>query len=381
MNVPHPVSIALTGASGFFGWHLRSHLRAKFPEISVRIVGHAELASVAILCDALTGVDAVVHLAGANRGADDEVYWTNRELANRVIGALTALGESPALVYANTVQADSDSSYGRSKREAGNALTQWGRRADAAVADIRFPNLYGEGGRPGYNSAVATFSHDLAEGRTSVVNADGHVELLHIQDACALIMQLLEDKWRGSKRVEGKRVAVPEVYSRLHRLHRSYRCADVPELRDRLDRRLFSALRTAMFPAHYPMRLIDHRDPRGLFGEAARASGHTQISFSTTVPGCTRGEHFHLEKMERFVVVSGQAVVEIRRLFSDDVHSFAVSGEAPVALDMPAMHAHNITNVGTSELVTLFWTNDHFDANAPDTYPEPVWAQPCEANA
>jgi UDP-2-acetamido-2,6-beta-L-arabino-hexul-4-ose reductase len=160
----------------------------------------------------------------------------------------------------------------------------------------------------------------------------------------------------------------------LQRLQSGYSAAQIPALVDRMDLRLFNQLRTAMFPEHFPFSLDEHRDPRGMFVELARGSGQTQTSFGTTAPGHTPGEHFQHEKIERFVVVSGSAVIKLRRLFSDEVITIAVSGDQPVAVDMPPLYAHSITNVGDDELLTVFWTNDHFSSVAPDTYPEQVEA-------
>lgn len=376
-----PGTIAITGAGGFFGWHLRARLRALDSEAEVRVIGRPELADRDLLCTALSGVDVVVHLAGANRGDDAEVHATNVMLAQRLVDALTAVGEAPYLVNANTIHAKADTSYGRSKREAGLLLSAWGRRAGSRVSDLRFPNLFGEGGRPDYNSAVATFCHDLATGRDSKVNPQGRTELLHVQDACALVLGAIREAADGTRRIEGRHLTIADVYSRLARLHAGYSGAVLPEVTDRLDLRLFNSLRTAMFPTRYPLPLESHRDWRGSFAELARGSGDTQASFAITAAGHTRGEHFHLDKVERFVVVAGTGRIKLRKLFSSEVHVFEVSGEVPVAVDMPTLYAHSLTNTGSSDLLTVIWANDHFDANNPDTYPERVESMPVGASA
>ena len=136
---------------------------------------------------------------------------------------------------------------------------------------------------------------------------------------------------------------------------------------------LFNTYRAALFPAHYPIALTAHSDDRGRLVETVRAhGGQGQTFVSTTRPGITRGEHFHLGKVERFVVLSGQARISLRRVFHEDVVSFDVSGDAPAVVDMPTMWVHNITNTGDTEVTTLFWTHSLFDADNPDTYWEPV---------
>lgn len=365
-------SVAITGSDGFLGWHLRCRLRALLPDLDVHPLGRDEFVDDESLERSLEGVDAVVHLAGANRGSDDDVYSTNTGLADRLALALAESSSKPHVVYANTIHAEQDTAYGRSKLEAAQILSTWGKEAGAVVTDLRLPNLFGECGKPNYNSAVATFCHELAAGSSSQVNPEGRTELLHAQEASATIIEELQTPTGGSHRVEGRKDSIPEVYRRLQRLARDYGGAFMPSLSDRFDLLLFNALRTAMFPAAYPLPLDDHRDSRGNFVEIARGHGQTQTSFSTTAPGISRGEHYHLEKIERFVVLHGTADIELRRLFSDEVVTIAVTGDQPVAVDMPPLHVHNIRNTGTDDLLTTFWANDHFDVASPDTYPELV---------
>lgn len=365
-------SIAITGGGGFFGWHLRARIHAHSPQSDVRVIDRTALADEPALTELLAGVDAVVHLAGVNRGSDGEVEAGNINLAERLIAALGRSGSSPVIVYANTTHHERETAYGRSKREVASLLKRWATDNGAALTDLVLPNLFGECGRPDYNSAVATFCRDLAEGRTSKVNADGVTELLHVQDACATVMSAIDGSQPGRQRLAGEEIAIPDLYGRLKRLRDMYRDAALPDLQDRLDLHLFNALRTAMFPAYYPMPLTAHTDQRGSFVELARGHGQTQGSFSTTAPGVTRGEHYHFDKIERFVVIRGRATIKLRRLFDAAVVTYEVDGDRPVVVDMPPLFAHNITNVGDDELLTVFWANDHFDPAVPDTFPEPV---------
>lgn len=171
----------------------------------------------------------------------------------------------------------------------------------------------------------------------------------------------------------GWRLSVSEALSTLERLARPYLCdGSFPEMRDRFETRLFNLFLDHLHPAKCPRSLVTHTDPRGTFFETVRAGSRGQASVSTTGPGVTRGDHFHFDRVERFVVASGQAVIRIRRLFTTRTHEFAVSGRTPAAVDIPTLHTHNITNTGDGELVTMFWGNDHFDPDRPDTVPLPV---------
>ena len=146
----------------------------------------------------------------------------------------------------------------------------------------------------------------------------------------------------------------------------------VPVVHDELELRLFNTIRSQMWPKFYPMKLTKHSDQRGAFFEVVRAWGQGQTSISTTAPGVVRGEHFHFDKVERFAVISGSATIRVRRIFTDELCEFSVSGDEPCFIDMPPLCTHDITNTGTTQLITLFWSHDHFDPKRSDTYPLPV---------
>lgn len=370
---------AITGGYGFLAWHLRCRLKADEPDAEIRLLGRGALEDTPALGDQLAGCDAVFHLAAVN-SHDATAASANVELAGALVGGLDRLGGRTHVVYSNTAHAEGDSPYGRSKREAAGVLRRWADRASASVADVLLPNLFGEGARPYYNSAVATFCDAVAHGRTCDVNRAGRTELLHAQDAAGALLRHARSPTSVWERIEGEPLGVGDIYDRIAGFHQTYlETQTVPHLATRLDLRLFNQLRVAMFPAAYPVSLICHSDQRGAFFEAARGTGDTQTSFSTTHPGVTRGEHWHADKIERFMVLRGHATIEIRRLFDDIIEEFQVSGDHPAFVDMPTLHAHNITNTGDDELLTMFWANDHFRPEAPDTWPETVRRQPTAA--
>lgn len=363
---------AITGGFGFLGWHLRCRLKAEQPSAEVRVLGRGSLDDPVALADKLAGCDAVFHLAAVN-SHEETAASANVDLAEALVNGLDRLGGRRHVVFANTVHAEGDSPYGRSKRQAAEVLRRWAARANGSVSDALLPNLFGENAMPNYNSAVATFCDAIAHGRACQVNRAGRTELLHAQDAAGALLDHARSPTSTTVRITGESVGVGDTYDRLARFHQTYRGSQtIPQLPTRLDLRLFNQLRVAMYPAAYPVEVTCHGDARGVFFEAARGSGETQTSFSTTRPGVTRGEHWHADKIERFMVLRGQATIEIRRLFDDVVEEFKVSGDRPAFVDMPTLHAHNITNTGDDELLTMFWANDHFRPDAPDTWPEAV---------
>lgn len=367
--------IGITGGYGFLGWHLRCRLRALRPEARVILAGRDDFGSPDDLDRFVSSCDQIIHLAGANRGSETEVQGTNVGVATKLVEALKRVGATPALVFGNSIQCDGDSLYGRSKREASQILGRWSSDRGTRYCDVVLPNLFGEQGRPFYNSVVATFCHQLVHGEKVKVNPSGLAPFLHAQDASRILIDCMNPEANGRIDVAGVTVTVPELYDRLKSLHAAYQGQTFPKLDTRLDLQLFNTLRSFRFPDLYPIPLKAHSDVRGTFVELGRGHGEIQVSFSTTGPSVTRGNHFHLEKIERFVVLAGVAVIRVRRLFDTQVHSFRVGGDEPVAVDMPTMHSHNISNAGPGEMLTVFWANDHFDPGSPDTYPELVRAE------
>ncbi|OKI45257.1 capsular biosynthesis protein [Micromonospora sp. CB01531] len=363
--------LAVTGAGGFLGWHVRVLLHALgWPEPVV--LTSAELADPAAVADRVSGLDRVLHLAGVNRADDPaEVAAGNVRLATRLAEGMRAAPVPPGgVTFANSVQAGNGTPYGDGKAAAADILAGTGLPFD----DVRLPNLYGEHGRPRYNSVVATFCQLLAEGGRPDVQQDRQLDLVHVTDAAArLIGAPAAGSWDPA--LPALRIGVRELAGRLTETANAYRTGDIPLLPDRHDVRLFNTYRSHCFPAHYPMPLTRRADARGELVETVRAhSGAGQTFCSTTNPGVTRGEHFHLAKIERFVVLRGTADISLRRVGEDEVVRFPVSGDEPVLVDMPTMWAHKLVNTGTDELVTLFWTNELFDPQRPDTWPEPVEA-------
>ncbi len=361
------MKVVLTGSGGFLGWHTRVRLRALTDHDVVAVTrdNWADLVGLA------HGADAVIHVAGVNRATPAEVEHGNIALAEAVAEAVAKAGSSPRVVYANTIHAGNPNAYGAGKAAAADILEANAQATGGQFVDVRLPNLFGEHGQPAYNSFVATFVDAVVRGEQPQIN-DREVSLLHVQRAAqALIDSLTTTEQQVAP--AGTESSVQEVYDRLLSFHETYRTGDIPVLETAMDVDLFNTLRSSLFPERYPIDLTAHEDDRGRLVETVRAHGGQGETFvSTTVPGVTRGDHFHLRKVERFVVLSGQARISLRRVFADDVLSFDVTGDTPTVIDMPTMWVHNITNTGTTELTTLFWTNSLFDPDAPDTYREKV---------
>lgn len=365
--------IGITGAAGFLGWHLAQRFALEGHD--VWSATRTTFANPAALQRFVAKSDAIVHAAGINR-ADDEIEISegNPALASQLVAAMQAAGVAVPVVYTNSTQSEHDNLYGNAKQAASDILA--GHQAEASVPfiDLVLPHLFGEFGRPNYNSVVSTFAHALATGVEPNVHRDGQLELLHAQDLAAQILDLLSEPVTARVRADGRACSVGEVWDTLQaQAHRYMNDSTIPGTADTFELQLFNTLRSQLYSAdYYPIHLTLHSDDRGSFSEMVRADGLGQTSISTSRPGITRGDHYHLDKIERFVVIRGTADIRVRQLGTDVIKTFAVRGDAPVVIDMPTLCTHNITNTGDDELVTLFWAADHFDPANPDTYIQPV---------
>lgn len=361
-------AVAITGAHGFLGWHTACRMLATRGVDPIRF-GRDEVDSPERLAERLDGVDTVIHIAGVNRAdSDDAVEQGNIKLAQALADGV---GDRPLhIVYANSMQADLDNAYGRGKARAAEILGA----LPGTLANVLLPNLFGEHGRPSYNSFVATFVHEVAAGRQPTVVGDRAIPLLHAQDAADALIRATDNRADIEMRCTGEPRGISEVLELLNQFHGLYAVrGEIPDISTPFRRDLFNTYRAALFPDGYPIFPQVHADSRGELVETVRSHGGTgQAYASVTRPGQTRGEHYHLHKFERFMVIRGEAEVGLRRLYSNEVLRFRVSGTRPGFIDMPTMWVHNIRNVGDDDVITVFWSDQLLDPDKPDQYPMKV---------
>lgn len=370
--------IVVTGAEGLLGWHaaVRLHARncaARFrgdtSPVDLVLVDRATFNDPDRLAGALSGADAVLHFAGVNRASPDDLETMNPAIAESLVAGCHAAGSKPHIVYANTIHALSDTPYGRSKARAGEVLSSTGN----PYTDLVLAHVFGEGARPRYNNVTATLIEALHNGVFPEINPDGAVRLVHAGAAAEAAIGAVLDGRTGRIEPEPTPITVPVLWQKLLDFHGRYSAGVYPDLSDPFDLALFNCYRAATYPGGWPRPLRLNTDARGTLFEAAKsAGGGGQTFLSWTQPGVTRGDHFHLAKVERFLVVDGEAIIRIRRVLGPGVWEYRVSGEAPAPVDMPTLHTHSIENVGKRPLLTLFWTHEIFDPSAPDTYADPV---------
>lgn len=371
------IKVGITGQSGFIGTHFNNYLSLNKSEVELIQFQdnffdyNDKLAAFVEQCD------AIVHLAAVNRHDDERtIYNTNIELVCKLISAMESTDSKPHVLFSSSTQEERNNVFGRSKLEGRRLLAGWADRSGGKFTGMIIPNVFGPFGRPFYNSVVATFSYQLTHNDQPKVEVDAHLKLIYIGDLVKTIMFLIQNNVYENefKIVPTDEVKVTEILALLQSFKVLYfEKGIVPNLTDPFERNLFNTFVCYIdHNQYYPFRLKLNTDDRGTFVETVKLKSGGQVSFSTTRPGITRGNHFHTRKAERFAVIKGKARIELRRIGTDKVIGFELDGSEPSYVDMPVWYTHNITNIGNEDLYTIFWISELYDPNDPDTYFEQV---------
>ena len=371
------LKIGITGQEGFIGKHLY-HFLGLYPEEFDRIdFERSFFESDSELQNFVSKCDVIVHLAAMNRHDDGNViYETNLALVNKLINALKVTESKPHIFFSSSSQEERDNLYGKSKKEGRMLFAKWATEVGGQFTGMVIPNVFGPFGSPNYNSFIATFCHQLTHNESPRIDADGEVKLIYVGNLVNII------KSEIISRIGNDLLVIPhsdvrkvsDILSLLQNYKENYLTNGViPELKNDFELNLFNTFRSYIdVGTHFPIRVTKHVDPRGAFVEIIRLGVGGQVSFSTTVPGITRGNHFHTRKIERFAVIKGKALIQLRKIGTNKVFDFYLDGNEPAYVDMPIWYTHNIKNIGDEELYTNFWINEFFDPNDPDTYLETV---------
>lgn len=369
--------IGITGQNGFVGLHLYNTL-GLFPEEFERVAFQKEFFDTELLLDSfVSSCDVIIHLAALNRHESEQViYDTNVGLVDKLVGALQRTKSKAHVMISSSTQEERDNLYGKSKREGREMLVSWALESGGLVTGLIIPNVFGAFGKPFYNSFIATFCYQLTHDEQPSIANDGTVGLIYVQELVDLILQQIrigkgEANFRINPTAERK---VSEVLDLLNIYKEKYLLqGEIPFINDSFEHNLFNTYRSYIDNKNYfPVKFTQHTDPRGAFVEVVRLGIGGQCSFSTTVPGITRGNHYHTRKIERFAVIKGKALIQLRKIGTDEVLDFYLNGTAPAYVDMPIWYTHNIKNIGEEELYTIFWINEPFNPADADTYFEAV---------
>ncbi len=371
------LKIGITGQTGFIGTHLFNTL-GLFPDKYTRIpFDDAFFQNEKQLNSFVKQCDVIVHLAAMNRHNDSEViYNTNIGLVKQLIAACELTNPKPHIFFSSSTQEERDNLYGKSKKEGRQLLEQWAERNNTSFTGLIIPNVFGPFGHPYYNSVVATFCHQLTHNETPKIDVDGEIKIIYVGELVSEIINQFT-VCQSSTTIHVPHTSTIKVSDLLNKLTtikiNYFERGEIPSLKSDFDRNLFITFLCYIdHKSFFPFMLKKNTDNRGSFVETVKLNSGGQISFSTTVADITRGNHFHTRKAERFAVIKGKALIELRKIGSDEVLSFELNGDNPSFVDMPIWYTHNIKNIGTEELYTIFWINEFFDTNDPDTFFETV---------
>ena len=366
--------ILITGGRGFLGRNLAAHLHER-KDCETTIFDHEDSAE--DLKGWLLEADVIFHLAGVNRPQNPNEFETgNAGLTEHVCQFLRENRRTPKIVFSSTIQAELDNPYGASKAKAENALRKFAAETGACVQIYRLKNLFGKWCRPNYNSVTATFCHNIANDLPITVSDPVHeVELSYIDDVVMAFLAEIDGRQaRGAAGIDipSYSIQLGDLAGRIQAFHEMRTTLQLPDFADWFNRALY-----ATYLSYIPMAVLEHNldirsDARGSLAEFIKQKHFGQIFVSRTKPGVTRGNHYHHTKTEKFFVVEGEGLIRMRSIEGGPVEEYSVTGSAYHVVDIPPGFTHSITNVGTGEMVTLFWSSEMFDPDRPDTYYLPV---------
>jgi len=369
-------TILVTGSEGFMGRNLVAALRRAD---RYRVLEFDQGQRTSEMGELAAEADMVFHLAGVNRPKDErEFAQGNADLTRSLCRALEAASRPTPVVLSSSIQAEQDNSYGRSKRDAEDAVLEHHQRTGASVYMFRFPNVFGKWSRPNYNTVVATFCHNISRGLpVQVNNPDAAVRFVYIDDvirAFLLITNCAEHE-SGVARPEVApvlEITVGGLRDLITSFRENRRKGLLPDLANPLVKYLYSTYLSFLDPGDFAYPVELRTDNRGWLFEWIKSPHAGQIFVSRTLSGITRGNHYHDTKVEKFCVVQGEGIVRFRHMVTGEIMEYPVDGRDIRVIDIPPGYTHSIENVGAGDMITLFWANEIFDAERPDTYPEAV---------
>jgi UDP-2-acetamido-2,6-beta-L-arabino-hexul-4-ose reductase len=365
------MKILVTGAKGFIGKNLIAELRnIKYDYI----FEYDRDTDPSLLDEYCKEADFVFHLAGVNRPKEQSEFMEgNFGFTSDLLNSLKKHNNTCPVMISSSIQAELDNPYGESKKAGEELLFSYGEETGAKVLVYRFPNVFGKWCRPNYNSAVATFCHNIAHDLPIQVNDPSVVmNLVYIDDVVNELINALEGK---ENRINSfcevpvaHTITLGEIADLIFLFKRSREDRSVPNMSDVFAKKLYSTYLSYLPENKFSYDLKMNVDQRGSFTEFIKTPDRGQVSVNISKPGITKGNHWHHTKNEKFLVVSGKGVIRFRKIDSDEVIEYFVSGDKMEVVDIPTGYTHNIENLGDIDMVTIMWANEPFDPEKPDTY-------------
>jgi UDP-2-acetamido-2,6-beta-L-arabino-hexul-4-ose reductase len=366
------IKVGVTGSNGFIGWHLCRTLELDSNKFSVIEFKRDWFSNDAELDLFVSQCSVIIHLAGLNRHSDEEaIYSTNIELTNKLIQSFNRTAYKGHIIFSSSIQEERNNVFGNSKKVSRELFTNWAIDSGANFKGLIIPNVFGAFGVPFYNSVISTFCHQLVNYDKPKIENDSVLNLIYINDLVKIIIELIDVKSIETIKIEhSDSCKVSELLEILTNFKLKYfEKGQIPNFKNKFELNLFNTFRSYFdLNSHYPQKHVNAIDDRGNFVEMVRLESGGQVSFSTTKTGITRGNHFHTRKVERFSVIKGKARIQLRKIGTNEVYEYNLSGDEPAYVDMPIWYAHNIKNIGEDDLYTMFWINEFYDPSDSDTY-------------
>ncbi|MGM0923275.1 MAG: capsular polysaccharide biosynthesis protein CapF [Bacillota bacterium] len=365
------MKILVTGAKGFIGKNLIAELRNQNYK---DILEYSKETDPHLLDEYCKNANFVFHLAGVNRPKEQSEFMEgNYGFTSILLETLKKHNNTCPVMISSSIQAEMDNTYGISKKAGEDLLIEYSKETGAKVLVYRFPNVFGKWCKPNYNSVVATFCHNIARNlQINVTDSSVVMKMVYIDD----VVEELINALNGSENMIGNlcevssvhTVSIGELVSLINSFKKSRDERSIPDMSNLFEKKLYSTYLSYLPKDQFSYDLKMNVDHRGSFTEFIRTPERGQVSVNISKPGITKGNHWHHTKNEKFLVVSGKGVIRFRKINSNEIIEYFVSGDKMEVVDIPTGYTHNIENLGNKDMVTIMWANELFDPEKPDTY-------------
>jgi len=365
--------ILITGGHGFIGTHVYNYLRYVIGEKNIIPLDKKSFNDNEVLNALLEKTTCIIHLAGINRDKNESfIYEENRRICKHLISALKSQNAYPRFINISSIHEESDTAFGRAKKENRIDLEKYYQNHNTNLLSFLTPNIFGPFCKPNYNSFVATFCSNVIHQNPINLNNDRTIELLYVDELIEQIHYHLESNIGGMvNSFKTTSITISDVLDKLENFKNLYLDKGiVPNLNSTFNVNLFNTFRSYIPSDHFPKSQLIHSDHRGYFAEIIRSTSEGQVSISTSSPSVERGNHFHTRKIERFQIIKGKALVELRKINTEEIITYELCSEKLDYVDIPIWYTHNLINKSNNdELIMLFWISEHYSEESHDTYP------------
>lgn len=367
------MKILITGAEGFVGKNTVLHLKDNHEIFSFDVNNTDKQ-----LAEYINNADYIIHLAGANRPINNnEFYKVNTDLTSKIVDLVKKTGRKIPIIFSSTIQAALDNDYGKSKKQGEDFLIDFEKKEGNPVYIFRFHNIFGKWSRPNYNSVVATFCYNIARNIPIKINdPEATIDFVYIDDVVKSFEKVMSGTLDQTSRYLSSQpiynIKIGNLADIIYSFKQSRKTNDLPLVSDPFTKKLYSTYLTYLAENDFEYILTTHKDNRGSFTEFVRMGAMGQVSVNVIKPGITKGDHYHHTKTEKFLVVTGRAEINFRKIDTNEINSFVVGADNLTVLDIPPGHTHSITNICDNDVVFIIWANELYNPLDDDTIFEKV---------